>query len=105
MALAVLPVEVITSRSDTMDAVMMVLIVLALLLSCARSRRAAPRWLLAGAAALGLAFDVKLLESLVALPGLALLAYLGLPGQPSRARLLQLAAAGVVYVVGRARRG
>ena len=32
VALAVLPVEVITSRSDTMDAVMMALIVLALLL-------------------------------------------------------------------------
>ena len=41
---------------------------------------------------------MKLLESLVALPGLALLAYLGLPGSRKR-RLLQLAAAGAVYVV------
>ena len=39
-AMAVLPVEVITSRSDTMDAVMMALIVLALLLIvCARRDR------------------------------------------------------------------
>jgi 4-amino-4-deoxy-L-arabinose transferase-like glycosyltransferase len=97
LALAVLPVEVITSRSDTMDGVMMALIVLALLLivrACETGRYA---WLLAGAAALGIAFDVKLLESLVALPGLALLAYLGLPG-PRRRRLLQLSAAGAVYV-------
>ena len=39
-ALALLPVDVITSRSDTMDGVMMVLIVLALLSWCAPARRA-----------------------------------------------------------------
>jgi hypothetical protein len=44
------------------------------------------------------AFDVKLLESLVALPGLALLAWLGLPGSRRR-RVGQLALAGVVFVV------
>jgi 4-amino-4-deoxy-L-arabinose transferase-like glycosyltransferase len=96
-ALAVLPVEVITSRSDTMDGVMMVLIVLALWLivrACETGRYA---WLLAGAAALGVAFDVKLLESLVAVPGLALLAYLGLPGSRKR-RLLQMLSASAVYV-------
>ncbi len=98
LALAVLPIEVITSRSDTMDGVMMALIVLALYLivrACETGDRA---WLLAGAAALGVSFDVKLLESLVALPGLALLAYLGLPG-PRKRRLLQMTAAGAVYVV------
>jgi len=97
VGLAVLPVEVITSRSDTMDGVMMVLIVLALWLivrACETGRYA---WLLAGAATLGVAFDVKLLESLVAVPGLALLAYLGLPG-PWKRRLLQMGAAGAVYV-------
>jgi 4-amino-4-deoxy-L-arabinose transferase-like glycosyltransferase len=97
VGLAALPVEVITSRSDTMDAVMMALIVLALWLivrACESGRYA---WLLAGAGALGVAFDVKLLESLVAVPGLALLAYLGLPGARRR-RLIQLFAAAGVYV-------
>jgi 4-amino-4-deoxy-L-arabinose transferase-like glycosyltransferase len=97
VGLAVLPVEVITSRSDTMDAVMMALIVLALWLivrACETGRYA---WLLAGAATLGVAFDVKLLESLVAVPGLALLAYLGLPGARGR-RLLRMGGAGAVYV-------
>jgi 4-amino-4-deoxy-L-arabinose transferase-like glycosyltransferase len=98
LALAVLPVEVLTSRSDTMDGVMMALIVLALLLIVRACQDGSYAWLLAGAAALGIAFDVKLLESLVALPGLALLAYLGLPGS-RRHRLLQLSAAGAVYVV------
>ena len=97
-AIAVLPVEVITSRSDTMDAVMMLLTVLALLGIVRAIETGRMRWLIAGAVALGIAFDVKLLESLVALPGLALLAYLGLPGTRRR-RLAQVALAGIVYVV------
>jgi 4-amino-4-deoxy-L-arabinose transferase-like glycosyltransferase len=97
-ALAVLPVDLITSRSDTMDGVMMVLIVLALVFFVRACETGATRWLLAGAAALGVAFDVKILESLVAVPGLALLALLGFPGPLGR-RVLKLAAAGAVYVV------
>jgi 4-amino-4-deoxy-L-arabinose transferase-like glycosyltransferase len=97
-ALAALPVEVITSRSDTMDGVMMLLIVLALLFVVRACESGAVGWLLAGAAALGLAFDVKILESLVALPGLALLVLLGFPGTLGK-RLLKLAAASAVYVV------
>src|SRR5437879_2750083 len=79
LAIAVLPVEVITSRSDTMDAVMMALIALALLLLVRACETGRKRWLLGAAAALGVAFDVKLLESIVALPALALTAYIGLP--------------------------
>ncbi len=98
VALAVLPVEVITSRSDTMDAVMMVLIVLALVLILRACDTGRSRWLFAGAAVMGLAFDVKILESLVALPALALIALLGFPAPPAR-RVVRLAAAGAVYVV------
>ncbi len=98
LALAVLPIEVITARSDTMDAVMMALTVLALALLVRAARSGRTVWLLGAAAALGIAFDVKLLESVVALPGLALLAWLGLPGTRRR-RVVQLALAAVVYVV------
>ena len=97
-AIAVVPVEVITSRSDTMDAVMMVLIVIALVLIVRAVETGATAWLLAGAVALGIAFDVKLLESLVAVPGLTVMAYLGMPGSRKR-RLAQLGVAGTVYVV------
>ncbi len=98
LATAVLPVEVITSRSDTMDAVMMVLIVLALLFVVLGLERNRASWLLGAAAVLGVAFDVKLLESVVALPGLALLAFMGMRGTSWR-RVRVLAAAGAVYVV------
>jgi len=107
VALAVLPIEVITARSDTMDALMMALIVLALLCVVRACESGGTGWLLAAAAALGLAFNVKLLESLVALPGLAVIAWLGLPrtgatdaqrGRTRRGRALQLLAAAAVLV-------
>jgi 4-amino-4-deoxy-L-arabinose transferase-like glycosyltransferase len=97
-ALAVLPVEVITSRSDTMDGVMMFLIVLALLLIVRAIETGRNRWMLAGAVVLGVAFDVKLLESLVALPGLALMAFVGLQGPLAR-RVGKILLAGAVYTV------
>lgn len=109
-ALAVLPIEVITARSDTMDAVMMMLLVLALLAAVRACESGRTGWLLAAAAALGLAFNVKLLESMVALPGLLVLVCVGLPRRVpaeaessrrrSRTRLAgQLLAATAVYVV------
>jgi 4-amino-4-deoxy-L-arabinose transferase-like glycosyltransferase len=98
LTLAVLPVEVITARSDTMDAVMMALLTLALLLIIRAGESGRTIWLLGAAAALGLAFNVKLFESFVALPGLLAIAYRGMPGTIRR-RVLRLSLAGVVYVV------
>ena len=124
LALAVLPIEVITARSDTMDAVMMLLLVLALFAALRACENDSTAWLLAAAAALGIAFNVKLLESIVAVPGLFVLVCLGLgsaraepqakttstpdpePGftsgerRKSRRRLIgRLAAAGAVYAI------
>ncbi len=73
-------------------------------------RQDEPAWLLAAAAALGVAFNVKLLESIVALPGLLVLVCVGLPRRApsekehsrreSHTRLAgQLLAAAAVYVV------
>ncbi len=78
LALAVLPIEVITARSDTMDAVMMLLLVLALFAALRACENDSTAWLLAAAAALGIAFNVKLLESIVAVPGLFVLVCLGM---------------------------
>src|SRR6185312_13863577 len=97
-ALALLPVDVITSRSDTMDGVMALLIVLALVFFLRACETGRTRWLLGGAAVLGVAFDVKILESLVALPGLGALVLVGFPGT-ARARALKLAAGAAVYLV------
>ncbi|HEY3970961.1 MAG TPA: glycosyltransferase family 39 protein [Solirubrobacteraceae bacterium] len=105
LTLAVLPIEVVTARSDTMDAVMMLLLVLALLMVVRACETDKTTWLLAGAAVLGVAFNVKLLESIVALPGLFILAWLGLPrereakrGAALARRAAKFAAAAAVYI-------
>ena len=94
-ALAVLPISVLTARSDTMDSVMMFLLVgaLALLVRSAGTGRAGP--LYGAGALLGLAFNVKLLEALIALPALVALPLLGLPW-PWRRRLAHLLGAGAL---------
>jgi 4-amino-4-deoxy-L-arabinose transferase-like glycosyltransferase len=96
VALAVLPVEVITARSDTMDAVMMAAILAAFLFAVRAAESGRARWLYGAAALMGLAFNVKLLESLVALPALVVFVYLSFPA-PRRRRLLALCATGAVY--------
>ncbi len=102
-ALAVLPTSVLTARSDTMDAVMMVLLVLAAwcVVRAAQAPQARLRWMLAAGAALGLAFNVKLAEALLPLPALLLLAWLALGagvGVAARLRALLTGAAAFVAV-------
>jgi 4-amino-4-deoxy-L-arabinose transferase-like glycosyltransferase len=97
-AFAVLPVSLLTSRSDTMDSVMACLLVLAawLIVRTRPERRA--RGVVAAGAVAGLAFDVKLFEAAVALPALAVLAWIAL-GPPAGRRLRTLALAGLAFLV------
>ncbi|MGI8801204.1 MAG: glycosyltransferase family 39 protein [Solirubrobacteraceae bacterium] len=94
LVLAVLPIAVLSARSDTMDAVMMLLSVLALWLLVRYAQERSPRFLYLAAAAIGLAFNVKLFEALVVLPALALLALLAVPEH----RWRRLAGAAVAFL-------
>ncbi|HXC45134.1 MAG TPA: glycosyltransferase family 39 protein [Solirubrobacteraceae bacterium] len=73
LALAILPVSVLTARSDTMDSVLAALEVGALWLSWRALESGRMRWSVAAAAVMGVAFNVKLTEMLIALPAMALL--------------------------------
>jgi 4-amino-4-deoxy-L-arabinose transferase-like glycosyltransferase len=73
LMLAVLPVSVLTSRSDTMDSVLAALEVGALWLSWLALKSGRMRWSVLSAMVMGLAFNVKLGEMLIALPAMALL--------------------------------
>jgi 4-amino-4-deoxy-L-arabinose transferase-like glycosyltransferase len=73
LALAVLPVAVLTARSDTMDSVLATLEIGALWLSWRALESGRMRWSVLAAAVMGVAFNVKLGEMLIALPAMALL--------------------------------
>ncbi|GAC1441830.1 MAG: hypothetical protein NVSMB51_22070 [Solirubrobacteraceae bacterium] len=96
LVLALLPIAVLTSRSDTMDSVMMALSVAALWTLVRFAGGGGRRWLFAAAALIGLAFNVKLFQALVPVPALALLAALALRGNWFRPALLT---AGVFTIV------
>lgn len=98
LALALMPLDVLTARSDTMDALMMALSVLAAWLVARSIERREARWLVAAGVVAGLNFDVKLFESLAAVPAIAVL-YLLAAHEPVRQRLLHLAAAGGAFLV------
>jgi 4-amino-4-deoxy-L-arabinose transferase-like glycosyltransferase len=86
LVLAALPVSVLTARSDTMDSVLAALEVAALWLSWRGLESGRMRWSLAAAAVMGLAFNVKLAEMLIALPAMTLLwLWAAAPGRRVRA--------------------
>lgn len=88
LALALLPVSVLTARSDTMDSVLAALEVGALWLSWRALQSGRMRWSVLAAAVMGVAFNVKLAEMLIALPALALLwLWAAAPGRRVRVAL------------------
>lgn len=97
LALAVLPVTVLTSRSDTMDTVMMLCLIAAAWLVVRSAQTGRARFLYLAAVVMGIAFNVKLVEALLPLPALALLYVLASAG-PRRKRALHGFAATAVFV-------
>lgn len=102
VALAVLPESVLTARSDTMDSVMMLCVIAALWLTVhavGSAERGRPDIILAGVA-LGLAFNVKLLEALIAAPAMVAFLLVTTASGRRRAGVLRDLAAGAVAAVG-----
>jgi 4-amino-4-deoxy-L-arabinose transferase-like glycosyltransferase len=95
LALAVLPISVLTSRSDTMDSVMSALLIAALWSSIVAVGRRQARYVLLSAALVGVAFNVKLTQALIPLPALALLWW----AASSRGRRIALGAASAAVLV------
>jgi 4-amino-4-deoxy-L-arabinose transferase-like glycosyltransferase len=97
LVLAVLPVAVLTARSDTMDSVMCALLMAALWCSVEAVRARRARYVLLSAGLVGIAFNVKLTQALVPIPALALMWWAG--SRPGRLIALGAAAAAVFAFV------
>jgi 4-amino-4-deoxy-L-arabinose transferase-like glycosyltransferase len=97
-ALAVMPIAVMTARSDTMDTAMMALLVASGWLAVFAVQRDRLLPLLGAGALAGLAFNVKLFEALLPLPAIALVWLVG-SAAPMRRRVAWVGAAASVTVV------
>jgi 4-amino-4-deoxy-L-arabinose transferase-like glycosyltransferase len=97
LALAVLPIAVLTARSDTMDSVMSALLVGALWAAVVAARTRRARWVMLSAALVGVAFNVKLTQALIPLPALALMWWS--VASPRRRIAIGAAAAAVLVAV------
>ncbi|MEP6953317.1 MAG: glycosyltransferase family 39 protein [Solirubrobacteraceae bacterium] len=100
LALAVLPMAILTSRSDTMDSVMAALVVLAWAVAARGLRGGQPAHVVVAGALLGLAFEVKLFEALIPALPLAALWWWGADGTRAQRTRALLAAGAVGAVVG-----
>lgn len=77
LALAIMPVSVVTARNNTPDSLMILALLLAAwaLLRAVEEKRL--RWLLISAVLVGVAFNIKMLQLVLVLPGLALVYLVG----------------------------
>jgi 4-amino-4-deoxy-L-arabinose transferase-like glycosyltransferase len=99
VTLAVLPVAVVTARSDTMDSLMMALLVADAWLLVRYAERRQLRWLLLAALVLGVDFNVKLFEALVPVPAFLVFLWMSSHGDGAALRARRFAAATAVFVV------
>ncbi|WP_187368809.1 glycosyltransferase family 39 protein [Baekduia soli] len=105
LALAVLPMAVLTSRSDTMDSVMAALVVAGFAVGARGMRAGRSSRLVAAGALMGVAFETKLFEALIPAVPLAVMWWWGAPGtRAQRARAivassLACAAVGLAWLV------
>jgi 4-amino-4-deoxy-L-arabinose transferase-like glycosyltransferase len=86
-ALAVLPIAVVTARSDTMDALATTLVLAAALLTVRAAQSGRTLFLVAAGAVCGLGFEVKLFEALLAVPALVVLYWIAAPRSKARRAL------------------
>ncbi len=98
LALALTPISVATNRNNTMDSLLVLLVLVAAYAVSHAAETGRLRPLLLCAALVGLGFNVKMLQAYLVLPAFALTYLIGAPLRRSR-RLAHLALATVVLVV------
>jgi 4-amino-4-deoxy-L-arabinose transferase-like glycosyltransferase len=98
LALALTPITVVMSRNNSIDSVLTFTILLASWPVLKAAETGCLRWLLLGAALVGLAFNVKTLEAYMVVPALALVYLLG-SSVRWRTRILHLILAFVVMAI------
>ena len=97
LVLAVTPISVATSRSNTMDMLLVLSVLLAAWVFTRAAQSGSLGWLVVGAMVIGLGFNIKMLEAFLVLPAFYLLYLLGAPVR-LKWRLTQLGIATMVLL-------
>jgi 4-amino-4-deoxy-L-arabinose transferase-like glycosyltransferase len=98
LMLALTPISVVTSRNNTIDSLLVLTVLLAAWAALRATERGALRWLLAAAALLGLAFEIKMLQAYLVAPAIFLL-YLAAAPKARLTRIGHLTLAGLTLIV------
>jgi 4-amino-4-deoxy-L-arabinose transferase-like glycosyltransferase len=97
LALAVTPISVAVQRNNVMDALLILVLLLAAWAFIVAAEKGSPGWLLIGAVVVGLGFNIKMMQAFLVLPALYLL-YLLANRTTWRRRFLHLGAATFVLL-------
>jgi len=98
LALALTPVAVVTNRNNTIDSLLVLVLLLAAWAVSAAADSGRLRWLLLAAGLIGLGFNIKMLQAYLVLPAFYLLYFVAAP-HPWPKRMWHLAAATVLLGV------
>jgi 4-amino-4-deoxy-L-arabinose transferase-like glycosyltransferase len=96
VVLSATPVTVLLGRGNVSDSLLILLLVLAADATSAALSNGQPRWLLLAGVWVGLAFQAKMVQAWLVLPGLAAAYLLAAPAERWRTRFGHVAAAGVI---------
>ncbi len=97
LALAVTPVVVATDRNNTIDSLLILTLLLAAWAWIKAAETCRMRYLLLGAALVGIGFNIKMLQAFLPLPAFILLYFLGAREKIGK-KILKLALAGILLV-------
>jgi len=98
LALAITPVAVLVDRSNLLESILVLTVILAAWAVIRATETGSLRWLLLGFALAGVGFNVKMLEAYLAVPALFLMYFLGVSIR-WRTRIVHLILAGAVLLI------
>lgn len=98
LALALMPISVVTSRNNTIDSLLVLTLLFAAWTLLKATETGRLRWLLLSACLVGLGFNIKMLEAYVILPAFAITYLVGAP-RPLGTRLIHLLLATLVLLL------
>jgi len=99
LALAVTPIFVAVSRNETMDGLLIFVLLLSLLIALKAAREQSLPWLLVSTGLIGIGFNIKMIQALIIVPAILIIYLIGIRSLPVKTRALHLLLAVLVLII------